>query len=66
LETAESCPVCNRICIDLLPEYEVYPIYELADCIICIPEIHTVVQFEGYFCPFSCEGTSISESDIFG
>jgi len=50
--------------MDLLPEYEVYPTYELADYVI--PENQNV-QFEGYFCPdVSCEDTSISESNVSG
>jgi len=48
--------------MDLLPEYEINPTYTLAD------DVHTFendVQFERYYCPFSCEDISIC-SDLSG
>jgi len=58
LEEAERCSACKRIRIDYLPKYKVYPIYTVADCVIHTSENY-VVQFEGYFCPFSCDDISI-------
>jgi len=44
--------------MDLLSMYELYPVYELADYVLHTPKTYNI-QFEGYFCPFSCEDVSI-------
>jgi len=52
LEEAKRCSGCNRIRMDLLPEYDVYPICTLAHYVL--PENY-YVPLVSYFCPFFCE-----------